>query len=205
MATDARGHTVPIGNDFAQRKSLTNLSLSIGDTKTCQSEAAANLRVSEITSALSAAGLPPISADNPVYVSRADLGGVLMRHDGTRWWDVPPYQSAWMPVTGASGTLTTLQAKRVGTLVVTRGKLFAPGNAAIPDGTDTPWLAVLPAEVIPADHQHLPCSGWVSGGSPQWGRQLMLQIDGGTGRVGLQNFSGVTVTCGVVNVVFPLT
>lgn len=187
------------------RDDLTNLPLSIPSIKTCSSGAAANQLVAYMTAALSAAGLPPISANNPVYVSRSDLGGAFYRYDGSGWQGVPPYESAWTTVTGASGTLTTLQAKRVGTLVVTRGKLYAPSNAAIPNGTDTPWLATLPAEVIPADSQYIPCSGWVSGGSPQWGRQLMLQIDGGTGRVGLQNFSGVTVTCGVVNVVFPLT
>lgn len=85
MATDARGHTVPTGSDFSQRKSLTDLSLSIGDIKTCASEAAANLYISDLTAALSAAGLPPISAANPAYVARADTGGELWMHDGTRW------------------------------------------------------------------------------------------------------------------------
>ena len=68
MATDARGHTVPTGNDFAQRSSLTDLSLSIGDIKTCSSASAANLHLA----ALADAGVTP-SAASPIWVYRSDL------------------------------------------------------------------------------------------------------------------------------------
>lgn len=86
MATDVAGHTVPSGSDYAARKSLLDLSLTVPGTgiKTCASEAAANLYISDLTAALSAAGLPPISAANPAYVARADTGGELWMHNGTR-------------------------------------------------------------------------------------------------------------------------
>lgn len=96
MATsDVHGHRVPTGSDFAARKSLTDLSLSImGGPKSVGSLAAANQYVTDVTAALSAAGLPPISADNPVYVSRSDQGCELWSHDGIRWTlvakSVPP-------------------------------------------------------------------------------------------------------------------
>lgn len=87
MATDVGGHTVPSGSDYAARKSLLDLSLTVPGTgiKTCASEAAANLYITNLKAALSTAGLPAISADNPVYVSRSDTGGELWMHDGTRW------------------------------------------------------------------------------------------------------------------------
>ena len=98
MATsDVHGHRVPTGSDFAARKSLTDLSLSImGGPKSVGSLAAANLYVTDVTAALSAAGLPPISADNPLYVSRSDLGGAFYRHDGSAWVAVLGYDSGWV-------------------------------------------------------------------------------------------------------------
>ena len=100
MATsDVHGHRVPTGSDFAARKSLTDLSLSImGGPKSVGSLAAANLYVTDVTAALSAAGLSPISADNPVYVSRADLGGALYRHNGATWLPVLGYDSGWVDI-----------------------------------------------------------------------------------------------------------
>ena len=105
MATsDVHGHRVPTGSDFAARKSLTDLSLSIMvGPKSVGSLAAANLYVTDVTAALSAAGLPPISADNPVYVSRADLGGAFYRHDGSTWVAVLGYDSGWVDI-WTSGT-----------------------------------------------------------------------------------------------------
>ena len=79
MATDARGHTVPSGNDFAQRKSLTDLSLSIPSIETCSSPSAANLYLS----LLADAGIIPTAAD-PAFVYRTDLEALTI-HDGSGW------------------------------------------------------------------------------------------------------------------------
>lgn len=79
MATDARGHTVPTGSDFAQRKSLTDLSLSIPSIKSVASEAAATLYLAT----LSDAGITP-SVANPVWVWRSDLMRLLI-NDGSAW------------------------------------------------------------------------------------------------------------------------
>lgn len=79
MATDARGHTVPTGSDFAQRKSLTDLSLSIPSIKSVASEAAATLYLAT----LSDAGITP-SVANPVWVWRSDLTRLLI-NDGSAW------------------------------------------------------------------------------------------------------------------------
>ena len=75
--TDARGHTVPAAADIASRQALLDLSLSIGDIKTCSSLRQA----SAFVSSLAAAGVT-VSAENPVYVS---VGGVLRAWDGTTW------------------------------------------------------------------------------------------------------------------------
>lgn len=84
MATDARGHTVPTGRDFAARKSLTDLSLSIPSMRSCTSQSAVDLYLS----ALADAGITP-SVDHPVYVYRSDLqdsfvysGGAPVRMGG---------------------------------------------------------------------------------------------------------------------------
>lgn len=99
MATsDVHGHRVPTGSDFAARKSLTDLSLSImGGPKSVGSLAAANQYVTDVTAALSAAGLPPISANNPVYVSRTDLQA-LQVHDGSSWRPVLGRDTGWVDV-----------------------------------------------------------------------------------------------------------
>lgn len=74
---DARGHIVPAAADIASRQALLDLSLSIGDIKTCSSLNQA----SAFVSSLAAAGVT-VSAENPVYVS---VGGVLRAWDGTSW------------------------------------------------------------------------------------------------------------------------
>jgi hypothetical protein len=84
MATDARGHTIPSGSDYATRKSITDLALTVKDIQTCASESAATLLLTDLTDALSAASLPPISAENPLTVVRTDLG-IIQQHDGTAW------------------------------------------------------------------------------------------------------------------------
>ena len=87
MATDARGHTVPTGSDFAQRKSLTDLSLSIPSIKSVASKAAATLYLAT----LSDAGITP-SVANPVWAWRSDTQA-LMRHDGAAWTRISPRKS----------------------------------------------------------------------------------------------------------------
>lgn len=131
MATsDVHGHRVPTGSDFAARKSLTDLSLSImGGPKSVSSLSAANLYVADVTSALSVAGLPPISADNPVYVSRKDLGGTIYMNDGS-WWiplgDVDV--SAGIVGTGA-WTVTPTFARRNGRLVTLAANISVASSA----------------------------------------------------------------------------
>lgn len=78
--TDARGHTVPTATDLASRQALLDLSLSIGDIRTCSSMSQATSYVSS----LAAAGVRA-SADRPVYVR---VAGVLQAWDGTAWGPV---------------------------------------------------------------------------------------------------------------------
>ena len=130
MATsDVHGHRVPTGSDFAARKSLTDLSLSImGGPKSVGSLSAANLYVADVTAALAAAGLPPISADNALYVWRSDLG-VIMRYDGSAWTEIVDRDVA-AGIAGTNGwTLSLSFARRQGRLVSVGGFISRPANA----------------------------------------------------------------------------
>ena len=150
MATDARGHTVPTGSDFAQRKSLTDLSLSIGDIKTCASEAAANLYVADVTAALSAAGLPPISAENPVYVSRSDLGGAFYRHDGSAWMALGDVDVSAGIVGTGSWTVTPTFARRNGRLITLAAKISVASTAQF-GAWQEGQIGTIPAGIRPAN------------------------------------------------------
>ena len=195
MATDARGHTVPTGSDFAQRKSLTDLSLSIGDIETCSSEAAADLYVSTITSALSAAGLPPISAGNGLYVWRRDLR-VLTRFDGAAWTDVTPRDTGWVDVPCVASN-STVQARRVGDRVSLRGDLYNASNAPISGNSITGVLGTLPDLFRAPKSQWTLCNSWVAGlpsTSPVYGRAMGLTVYQ-TGELLLQNPQSQAITC----------
>ncbi len=97
MATDARGHTVPTGSDFAARKSITDLSLSIPSIYSAASQSAADLYRTSLPT-------PPTVAA-PCYVWRSDLSGIQV-HDGSGWAPVLGRDTGWVTVYDVSATAT---------------------------------------------------------------------------------------------------
>ncbi len=183
MATDVAGHTVPSGSDYAARKSLLDLSLTIPGTgiKTCASEAAANLYITNLKAALSTAGLPAISADNPAYVGRADLGGVLYRHNGTGWTPVPGYVGPWTPVTMAAGwTVSSSLAWRInGSTIDLLGQFGygANGNGEVGAG-DRGVIATMPTVARPSQPGiYRPIGTWRQGDTPQTQPKGILSVN----------------------------
>lgn len=70
----------------------------------------------------------PATFDNPVYVSRGDLGGVLMRYDGTAWTEIGDRDVA-AGIAGTNGwTLSLSFARRQGRLVSVGGSISRPAN-----------------------------------------------------------------------------
>ncbi|WP_172193443.1 hypothetical protein [Actinomyces faecalis] len=117
--TDARGHTVPAATDLASRQALLDLSLSIGDIKTCSSLSQA----SAFVSSLAAAGVRA-SADKPVYVR---IAGVLRAWDGTRWEAVqagdvrssaPLTAESWWVFDPSSGSVHSVGALHLAPLTI---------------------------------------------------------------------------------------
>lgn len=201
MATDARGHKIPSGADFASRKSLTDLSLSIPSIKTCTSEAMENLHLSD----LAAAGITP-SAALPVYTRRTDLqgagsGGVIRMHDGTGWRDITPRDSGWVDVTEKAGSSTNLKVKTVGGDLYLSGDIYGTNNQPIPNGNGVAKACVLPASHRPTKVRYLAITSWVAGGNPAYGRLLTMTVDT-AGVVSLYNMSGNASSCGSCDVSF---
>ena len=197
MATsDVHGHRVPTGSDFAARKSLTDLSLSImGGPKSVGSLAAATLYVADVTAALSAAGLPPISADNGLYVWRSDTQA-LMRHDGAAWEWVTPRDTGWVDVPCVASN-STVQVRRVGDRVSLRGDLYNSGSAPIGGNSITGVLGTLPDLFRAPKTQWTLCNSWVAGlptTSPAYGRPMGLVVYESGGLL-LQNPQSQAITC----------
>lgn len=120
MATDARGHTIPTGSDFAARKSLTDLSLSIPSIYAAASQSAADLYRTTLPT-------PPTVA-RPCYVWRSDWG-VLTIYDGSRWMEVGD-RDVSSGIAGTNGwTLSLSFARRQGRLVSVGGFISRPANA----------------------------------------------------------------------------
>ena len=190
MATDARGHTVPAGSDFAQRKSLTDLSLSIPSIKSVASEAAATLHLV----ALSDAGITP-SVANPVWAWRSDTQA-LMRHDGAAWEWVTPRDTGWVDVPCVASN-STVQARRVGDRVSLRGDLYNTSNAPISGNSITGVLGTLPDMFRAPKSQWTLCNSWVAGlppTSPAYGRPMGLIVYQ-NGQLLLQNPQSQDITC----------
>ena len=190
MATDARGHTVPTGSDFAQRKSLTDLSLSIPSIKSVASEAAATLYLAT----LSDAGITP-SVANPVWAWRSDTQA-LMRHDGTAWEWVTPRDTGWVDVPCVASN-STVQARRVGDRVSLRGDLYNAQNAPIGGNSITGVLGTLPELFRAPKSQWTLCNSWVAGlpsTSPAYGRPMGLTVYQ-NGELLLQNPQSQAITC----------
>lgn len=152
MATDVAGHTVPGGSDYAARKSLLDLSLTIPGTgiKTCASEAAANLYVTNLKAALSTAGLPAISADNPVYVRRSDRG-LLMVSDGSSWRSLSDLEVSGDPLAGAASGHLTQQVTSITVKTSISGGVYVPVDG---------WAGIAGVQVTPrnTDGHVLACS-----------------------------------------------
>lgn len=120
MATDARGHTIPTGSDFAARKSLTDLSLSIPSIYSAASQSAADLYRASLPT-------PPTVAA-PCYVWRSDWG-VLTIHDGSRWMEVGD-RDVSSGIAGTNGwTITVSSARRQGRFVTLNAFLSHSANA----------------------------------------------------------------------------
>lgn len=94
MATDHRGHTVPIGAAPARRQDLLDLSMSINDIVPVANATARAQALVDIGS----------SSTKPLYVLQRDIGHVLW-HDGTRW-----RRHGDQEIASASAVSTTLLA-----------------------------------------------------------------------------------------------
>lgn len=185
MATDARGHTVPTGSDFAARKSLTDLSLSISDIPARASAAAMGLLISD----LAGAGVAP-SASRPVYCYRSDVGTLYATTDGSTWTQVTPgvcNAGSVSPVSSWSPSSLTL--RRVGDLVFCDGRLLKASGTISSGRNDN--IAVIPAGWLPSADIYTsagwsgPVSEWVSGATNPLLANSTMYISTSSGNVGL--------------------
>ena len=168
MATDARGHTVPTGSDFAQRKSITDLSLSVPSIKSCASLSAATLHLTDLANK---SIKPSVAA--PVYVYRSDLNA-LMVHDGATWTRISPRKSlAGSALDGAQLAAgvggTTVGAALTITCDGTEALVAVRANRLRLDGSGAGYVGVRLDGVSVGDERRVYSSwGAFSTYSPDW-------------------------------------
>lgn len=140
MATDARGHTVPAGDDEPKRSDLTGLSLSVNDAIPVANATERATKLAEL------AGLAdPIvpAAGAPLFFFRADAGeGLELEYtiDGTTFNTVPASPST--PKRMAAGKTTITPS---GTDTQTSRAIAFPSGRF----TSAPVVVVTPETTVP--------------------------------------------------------
>lgn len=113
MATDARGHTTPAGDDAPKRSDVLDLSLSIRDPIPVANTTARAAKIVELA-ALTPAITP--SSSNPILFFRADAGdGLELEYttDGSTFHTVPA--TPMVPSRTARGSVALTVSSAVGT------------------------------------------------------------------------------------------
>lgn len=187
MATDARGHTVPTGSDFAARKSLTDLSLSISDIPARASSAAMGLLISD----LAGAGITP-SASEPIYCYRTDLAALLATADGSTWTQLTPgvCDLAGTRVPGVSSwSASSLNLFRLGPIVFCEGIIKTSGTISAGTATNSSIL-VVPTGWIPSPDLYgtafaASIATWVNGATYPYAADSTLIVSTANGNVSM--------------------
>src|SRR5690606_41167971 len=83
---------------------------------------------------------------------------LVLRSNGSRQWVpiqiggdgkyAPSYDTGWVDITGASGTTSTLQGRRVGNVVYLRGTVAPAGEWV--DGTTATLVSSMPVQFRPS-------------------------------------------------------
>lgn len=187
MATDARGHTVPSGNDFAQRSSLTDLSLSISDIPARASAAAMGLLISD----LAGAGITP-SASKPIYCYRTDLAVLLATADGSTWTQLTPgvCDLAGTRVPGVSTwSASRLNLYRLGPIVFCEGIIKTSGTISAGTLTNSNILVVptgwLPSPGLYGSAFADSIATWVNGSPTPYAADSTLIVSTANGNVSM--------------------
>lgn len=190
MAADARGHTVPTGEQPPRRQDLLDLSLSVRDVVYVPNATAR----AQLVADLAAAGRGP-STSNPVYVHRGDAGdGMHLEYsmDGTSFWSVMAADTAWatLPVTLTGWTTnSSFHLRRVGAVVFCKARI-QPNSGATPIG-ETASLLVIPARYRPAERVVVNGVGVIGGATPPYQGSPVLTV-GADGAVTFSTSGGLS-------------